>query len=222
MHRKYTPILIMLLAVVTTTCVAQTWDATKDFAPSNPNGAWSYGYGVTGTSFTLDPYYYHPNCGDIAGFVCWTADVEPHVPHVGFNTTGDWLNWSTVVFPPDVLGVHPGPNYGQDTIVQWTTPVTGYYKIAGFFEILSTNPTGIFGLVFHNATPLYIGELVGPPAQHPDKVGGREDFYFSKLFLNAGDVISLAVNKDGDYHYDSTGLDATITAVPPPCTHCSQ
>ena len=56
MHRKYIPILIMLLAVVTTTCVAQTWDATKDFAASNPNGAWSYGYGITGTSFTLDPY----------------------------------------------------------------------------------------------------------------------------------------------------------------------
>ena len=55
MQRKYISILIMLLAVVATTCVAQTWDATKDFAASNPNGAWRYGYGITGTSFTLDP-----------------------------------------------------------------------------------------------------------------------------------------------------------------------
>ncbi len=221
MHRKYIPILIMLLAVVTTTCVAQTWDATKDFAASNPSGAWSYGYGITGTSFTLDPYYYYPDCGDIAGFVCWTADTEQHIPHVGFNTTGDWLNWSTIVFPPDVLAVHPGAYDGQDTIVQWTAPVAGYYKIAGFFEILNTYPTGIIGLVFRNDTLLYSRELLGPPAQHPDKVGGREDFYFGKLFLNAGDVITFGVNADGDFHYDSTGFNATITRPPTPCALCS-
>lgn len=218
MHHKYIPVLIMLLAVVTTTCVAQTWDATKDFAASNPNGAWSYGYGITGTSFTQDPFY-NPDCFGVNGLVCWILNED--VPDVGFNTTGGWLNWGTIVLPPDVLHLHPGPNDGQDTIVQWTAPAAGTYYIYGFFEILDTYPTGIIGLVFRNGTPLFRGELLGPPAQHPDKIGGREDFYFPKLSLKAGDVISFGVNKDGDYHYDSTGFNATITTAAP-CAVCSQ
>ena len=155
MTRKYMPILIMLLAVVTATCVAQTWDATKDFGPSNPNGLWSYGYGITGTSFTLNPIYDSDCVPGTSGVVCWTAKISDNNPNWAFNTTGGWLNWTCCVAPPDVLLTHPGPYYGQDTILQWTTPVAGYYKIAGFFEILDTNPTGIFGLVFRNGTPLY-------------------------------------------------------------------
>jgi hypothetical protein len=221
MHRKFTPILllVMLLGIATTACVAQTWDATKDFGPSNPNGAWSYGYGITGTSFTLDPFY-NPDCFGVNGLVCWILNED--VPDVGFNTTGGWLNWRTIVLPPDLLHLHPGPNEAQDTIVQWTAPVAGTYKISGFFEILDTNPTGVIGLVFKNGTLIYSGELLGPPAQHPDKVGGREDFYFAKLFLNAGDVVSFGVNKDGGYTYDSTGFNATITKTLTPCALCSQ
>ena len=194
-----------------------TWDATKDFGATNPNGAWSYGYGITGTSFTLDPFY-NPACFGVGGLVCWILNED--VPDVGFNTTRDWLNWRTVVFPPNVLHIHPGPNDGQDSIVQWTAPVAGYYNIAGFFEILDTDPSGIIGLVFRNGTPLYSRELLGPPAQHPDQVGGREDFSFAKLFLNSGDVISFAVNKDGDYRFDSTGFNATITRPRTPCALC--
>ena len=153
--------------------------------------------------------------------VCWTARISDNNPNWGFNTTGGWLNWTCCVAPPDVLITHPGPYYGQDTVLQWTAPVAGYYEVAGFFEILDTNPSGIMGLVFHNRTPLYIGELVGPPAQHPDQVGGREDFYFARLFLNAGDVISFGVNKDGIYSDDTTGFNATITRLAP-CAGCSQ
>ena len=216
----FTVVLVILLGIATTACVAQTWDATRDFGPSNPNGAWSYGYGITGTSFTPDPLY-NPECFGVSGLVCWILNED--VPDVGFNTTGDWLNWSTIVFPPDVLHVHPGPNDGQDSIVRWTAPVAGYYNISGFFEILSAYyPTGIIGLVFRNGTLLYSGELLGPPAQHPDKVGGREGFSFANLFLNAGDVVTFGVNKDGDYHYDSTGFNATITIPATPCAVCSQ
>jgi hypothetical protein len=223
--RKYTLILLMLLGFVTTACVAQTWHATKDFGPSNPNGAWSYGDGITGTSFTLYPFY-DPDCGalwGVSGVVCWSAEIYQHDPHVSFNRTGGWLTFWGIVDPPDVLLVHPGPYDGQDTIVQWTAPVAGTYTISGFFEILDSHPTGVVGLVFRNGAPLYRGELLGPPAQPPDKAGGREDFYFAKLSLNAGDLISFGVNKDGDFHYDSTGFNATITTPPAasPCAVCS-
>lgn len=226
MHRKYIPILIMLLGIVTTTCVAQTWDATKDFGPINPNGAWSYGDGITGTSFTLYPFY-NLDCADIwgvSGVVCWTAEIFDHTPLVSFNTTGNWINFSSVVDPPDVLIIHPGPNEGQDSIVRWTAVVAGIYNISGFFEILDTEPSGVNGLVFHNGTLIYSRKLVGPPAQHPDQVGGREDFYIFTIFLNAGDVMSFGVNRDGDFRSDSTGFNATITKTAAPCTRscCSQ
>ncbi len=120
------------------------------------------------------------------------------------------------MLPPDTLNVHPYAGY--DTIVRWTVPATGTYSIAGFFDILDLYPTGIIGLVYENSTQLYSRELLGPPAQFPDKVGGREDFSFQALNLTAGDVISFAVNQDGDYDYDTTGFNATITAVPDPGT----
>jgi hypothetical protein len=210
--------------ITPTGATGATWDATRDFGASNPNGAWSYGYGITGTSFTLYPFY-NTDCEDIwgaSGVVCWTAETYDHVPLVGFNTTGNWLNFASVVDPPDVLITHPGPYQDQDTIVQWTAPVAGYYNISGFFEILDTSPTGIIGLVFRNGTLLYSGELLGPPAQHPDQVGGREDFNFARLFLNAGDVISFGVNEDGTFNNDSTGFNATITRPPTACVLCPQ
>jgi len=224
--RKYIPLFLTILALAGP-CIAQTWDATRDFAPSNPNGAWSYGYGATGTTFTLYPFY-NGNCIDIwgeEGLVCWTAEEYEHAPLVGFNTTGNWLNYITVVAPPDALVVHPAPNWEPaDSIVQWTAPATATYRISGFFEILDVSPTGIVGLVYRNGTLLFRVELLGPPAQHPDHPGGRANFYFPEVSLNAGDVISFAVNSDGDFYYDSTGFNATIVTPPnaPPCSICSQ
>jgi hypothetical protein len=225
--RKHIFILLMLVGAVATACVAQTWDATRDFAAYNPNGAWSYGSAVTGTSFTLYTSY-DTDCADtwgVQGLVCWSGEIFYHDPLVGFNTTGNWLNFSTVVMPSDVLCVHPAPDWQPaDSIVQWTAPLTATYRISGFFEILDTNPTGIIGLIFLNGKPLYHGELLGPPAQHPDRAGGREDFYFANLSLNAGDVISFGVNSDSNFNNDSTGFNATIVTPTnaPPCAVCSQ
>ncbi len=222
--RKYIPILLMVLGIATTACVAQTWDATRDFAASNPNGAWSYGWGVTGTSFTLNPFYYS-DCGPVSGFICWTADVVPHLPVVGFNTTGHWIYWLTDIVTPDALVLHPAPDWDPgDSIVQWTAPITANYRISGFFEILDTSPSGIIGSVYRNGTLLFRAELLGPPAQYPDQIGGRANFYLSQLSLNAGDVISFGLNADGTFYYDGTGFNATIVTPPnaPRCALCSE
>ena len=223
--RKYGPLLLLLLAL-TGRCMAQTWDATKDFAASNPNGAWSYGYGNTGSTFTLYGIY-NPDCGlYVHGIVCWTAEEYGNAPLVAFNTTGRWLDDGGALNPPNTLVMHPAPDWEPaDSIVQWTAPITATYRISGFFEILdSVNPTGIIGLVYRNGTLLFRGELLGPPAQPPDTAGGRVNFYFPQLSLSAGDVISFGLNSDGTFYYDSTGFDATIVTPPnaPPCANCSQ
>ena len=213
-HSQYRLLTIVLVAFLTTQGLATVWDATKDFGPSNPNGTWSYGYGVPGTSFTPDPIY-NPDCALVSGQVCWTAQLSEQLPDVAFNTTGNYLNFITVVLPPDALNVHPAWNYGQDTIVAWTAPSSGLYEINGFFEALDISPSGIIGLVYRNGTQLYSQELLGPPAHQPDQVGGRENFYF-QLQLNAGDVISFGVNNDGSASNDTTGFNATVTPIPEP------
>ena len=222
-------LLLVTLSALTAACVAQTWDARRDFAPSNPDGVWSYGSGVTGTSFTLYATYL-TSCDaawGVQGFVCWSGDLYYNTPLVESNITGQWLYCCYgVVVPPDALLVHPAPDWEPaDSIVQWKAQASGTYRISGYFEILdAVNPTGIIGLVYRNSTPLFRVEILGPPAQYPDQIGGRANFYFPQLSLNAGDVISFGVNSDGTFYYDSTGFNATIVTPPnaPPCTVCSQ
>ena len=131
---------LILLILSAAAYATDTWDATKDFGDFNPNGAWSYGYGVTGTSFT--PYsLYSSTCNGIPGIACWHATSYQDIPFVGFNTTGQFIDWGTGVLPPDSLNVHPFAD--QDTIVRWTAPITGTYSVAAFFDILDIYPTGI-------------------------------------------------------------------------------
>ncbi|HKD83992.1 MAG TPA: hypothetical protein VKB58_04525 [Terriglobales bacterium] len=222
-------LLLLTLSALTAACFAQTWDARRDFAPSNPNGAWSYGSGVTGTSFTLYATYL-TSC-DAAwgtqGLVCWSGNLYYYAPLVAADITPQWLFCCYgVVVPPDALVVHPAPDWEPaDSIVQWTAPADGTYSIYGYFEILdAVSPTGIIGLVYRNGTPLFRGELLGPPAQPPNRIGGRENFVFPELALQAGDIISFGVNADGTFYYDSTGFNAVISTPPsaPPCALCSQ
>jgi hypothetical protein len=226
--RKYAVILVVVLGVLTLPSAAQTWIASRDFAAMNPNGAWSYGWGVTGTTFALYGNYY-TDCshGVLRGYVCWTADVreEDHTPVVSLNTTGLWQNSGTVVIAPSILLLHPAPDWDPgDSIVQWTAPMTATYRISGFFEILDTNPSGTIELIYRNDTLIYSAELLGPPAQHPNQPGGRADFSFPELSLNAGDVISFGVNYDGTFYYDATGFNVTIATgpIPPPCSACTK
>ena len=150
------------------------------FGPSNPNGAWSYGSGVTGTSFALYRTYI-TDCDaawGVKGLVCWTGNLYYYDPLVAANITGGWLYCCYgVIVPPDALVVHPAPDWEPaDSIVRWTAPVDGTYRISGFFEILdAVSPTGIIGLVYRNGTQLYRGELLGsrPRSIRISPVAGR-------------------------------------------------
>jgi hypothetical protein len=194
---------------------AAVYDAVAAFSSSsNPNGPWSYGSGVTGTSFT--PY---TNFGtlDVAGVSGWsdTSSSGAHPPYVGIATAGP-ASALTVFVPNGVLDLHPGPSI--DTIVRWTAPTSGTFSVSGFFELLDTNPTGVIGEIFKNSTPEFTTTLTGPGAQQPNGPVGQAQNFFGTVTLVAGDVLSFGVNNDGVYNNDSTGFDATISAVPEPST----
>jgi hypothetical protein len=181
-------------------------------AASNPNGPWDYGYGVAGSTFNLftvaDPG---------PPFERWTVpDPVLGTPAVVENTTGSPIVVGTVLIPEHALAFHPGPSV--DTMVRWTAPAAGDYSYSGYFDLLDILPSGIVGEVFANSQQLFSGELTGPGADPAaDAPGGRE-FFQGTVSLQAGDTLTFAVNNDGTFLFDTTGLGATITTgdVPPP------
>ena len=208
----------MLIAAVAATLVAgaaqaTTYNDVADFSSSSSTGVWSYGTGVTGTSFT--PYTnYTPDCIG-AGSGCWqTATPVNLVPAVIANLSGATINFSTLVLPTDVLLVHPGPD--TDSIVRFTVPVSAHYNVTGFYELLDTNPSGVNAIIAANGAVIASFHLTGPGATHPDTPGESQAFSASDLFLPAGTIIDYGVNNDGNYFNDSTGLGLTFTTVPEP------
>jgi hypothetical protein len=189
-----------------------TYDAVTDFSASNPSGAWSYGTGTVGSSFVPFTQYGAADAG-ITGLTGWsTGSGSP--PYAGLNTTGSTIVTGTVMLPTNVLDLHPGP--ATDTIVRWTAPAAGTYSISGLFELLDIAPTGIIGEIFDNGTQLYSQLLTGPGANQATETPGEAASFMLHVDLTAGDVLAFGVNNDGNFHDDSTGFTATISAVPEP------
>ena len=199
---------------------AVTYNAVSDFSTTSSTGVFSYGTGVTGTSFTAYTNYSAPCQGTVSGLGCWqTTTPTDLVPLVAKNLTGSTFDFGTVVVPTDVLLLHPGPS--TDSIVRFTVPITGHYNVSGFYEILDTSPTGVNVIIAFGAgggpeTVLLNAPLSGPPAIEPGTPGGFVPFGATNVLLHAGDIIDYGVNNAGNFSNDSTGLSLTFTSVPEP------
>ncbi len=196
---------------------AVTYDALADFSTaSNPNGVWSYGEGITGTSFT--PFV---NNGIVPNFSYWqTSNPSLSAPIIVKNTSAIAHIAGTAVFPTDVLDVHPGPV--NDVIVNFKAPTSGTYTYAGLFEVLDfVQSNGVTGLIYHNGAQLYLQNFGGITANSTTKLPGSMVNFSGSVFLAAGDNLSFAVGNGGNYLYDSTGFNAQVSnaqvsAVPLP------
>ena len=121
-----------------------------------------------------------------------------------------------MLVPTGVLEVHPGQS--TDTIVQFTAPTSGRYTLSTSFELLDISPTGVIAEVYDNGTQLFSDTLTGPGANESTETPGQSTAFSDTLNLKAGDTLSFAVNNDGNFLNDSTGLTATISAVPEPAS----
>jgi hypothetical protein len=200
---------VAALAVAGSTQAA-TYSAVGEFSSSTSNGpVWGYGTGVTGTSFAPYANFVAGCLG--SGFACWqTPTPVDLVPTVIANLTGSTQDVSTIVFPDDVLLLHPGPVSPAgftDSIVQFTAPTAGKYDVSGFFETLDVDSHGVGVTIAANGDILNSWALPGHGIQN-----------FNELVnLAAGQTIDFGVSvDDGDFYFDSTGLSATITSVPEP------
>lgn len=186
-------------------------NAVKDFSIiANPNGAWSYGYtNMLGSAFTL--YTDKDINVEQPGIERWFLLPDMN-PSVNRNTTNTPLTGKTGsnTFPPDMLLLHPG-RAGEYSIVRWTAPMAGTYKIEGMFKGLDIGITASTDdhILLNSSTSLFSTTI--------NSFGETKPFSLTRTFA-ANDKIDFAVGYGGNtFHNDSTGLFVTITSVTEPC-----
>jgi hypothetical protein len=179
-----------------TATIDQIWSAVRQFSSANnPNGSWSYGSTPSlGGAFTL------LTSGRCASLLGWA--FEGAEPFVLGNPTGKRQSCGTGQVPTNLLDMHPGAE-GQYSVVRWTAPAAGQFRIRGLFEGIDPHPTTTDVHVLLNGVPIFDGEI--------GSYGVPMRFNLVEA-LNAGETIDFAVGfgTDGNFLYDSTGLSATI------------
>ncbi len=167
----------------------QTWNAFADFSTaSNPNGAWSYGWGASLGQFDLYP------CGENGPwYKHWRLSACPPTPAVWQNN--DSISHDGV--PPASLSLHPGAS-GQVSDIRWTSPISGDITLTGTYGAGDSGLVSVY--VLHNGTILFqqLGTAVAAP-------------FNLQLPVNIGDTIDFVVDDFDAYWFDNTPLSATIT-----------
>lgn len=186
---------------------ATTYNALADYsAASNPAGVWAYGEGTAGTSFT--PFVNHFT---IPSFDIWQSSTPSlGAPAVIKNTSATTQASGTAIFPANVLDFHPGPN--SDVIIQFTAPDSGLYTYNGLYEILDyVAPKGILAEIYLNST-LVLSQFVGGTSANLSTLQPGSSMTFGgAVTMTAGDKLSFAANRAGEFTFDSTGFNVTIT-----------
>jgi len=213
---------VVLLVAYSGRLEASSYDATHQFSASNPTQVWAYGYGVTGSSFTLFPVF-TGDANGVPGLAFWNINGNPiaNIPFAGANQTGaTYVYGGTLVFPTQFVIMHPGLT--TDAIVQWTAPASGTYSFSGTYAVLDEITNGFAALIFDNATKIttmaFNGGrgVLGGRGSNPKKglPGSKERFAF-QLTVSQGDVISFGLNGGGVIVNDTAGFAVRITSTSP-------
>jgi hypothetical protein len=205
---SFTALLCFALAALP--YAASAYDAAADFSiGSNPNGVWSYGWSSTlGSAFTLETSNTTAAYGQ-SGLEGWLGTGPDGVPSVLYNSTANSISiGGHTNFQPGQLAVNPGTS-GEYYVVRWTAPSNGQFTIAATFSGLSTVGDSSDVHILLNGVSLFDSAVNGSPS--PTPFSGIQN-------VTAGDHIDFAVGwgSNGNQHDDTTGLAASIVAVPCP------
>jgi hypothetical protein len=217
----------LALAVASTpSASANVYDAVNDFPvisplgtlPVSANGVWAYGFATTPVppaNFTPDPLSttdYFGDGGSAAGFYVPTTGTPGTypLPTVLKNVTGATIpvEGGTIgPWPADLLLMHPGPS-GDYSVVQFTAPASATYVVNGEFLAMG-NYSGVTddSVYGPGSALLYTTTSLSTP----------HTFSLTET-LKMGQSLDFAVGlgPSGEFYYDSTGFDATISATPEP------
>jgi hypothetical protein len=176
---------------------------------TNPNGHWSYGYTDTlGSSFV--PYTTSSTnlfaVFGTPGLSGWQAAFPSGadlMPLVDINTNATTAFYGTIVQPPGILGLHPGPQ-GQYSVVRWTAPAADTYLLRTLWSSIERFP----------ATP-DLHTLLNGVSIFDSTMGryGDETLFSTSFSLQEGDTLDFVVGygPNHDFVGDLTGLQACVT-----------
>lgn len=190
--------------------LASTYSATGDFGSTNPSGAWSYGQAAQsnlnnlGASFSLLPSY-AANCALGGGFLadCWIGTAFISSPNGTFDT-------GTVNYLAGYLNLHPGVD-GTLAIVRFTALITGSYTFLGQWmddDIVSGNGVDLYARLGDGTDLLTSAEHVPNWRSTPLGISFTQS-------LTAGQSVYFAVGANGEYTFDSVGLQLNVTGPSP-------
>ena len=185
------------------------FDAVNDFnAAKNPNGAWSYGL--------LSPDV-KPNPASFQTFKEWVKgrggvdvrrypnNIDPNVTH---NGTPQAVVQETMTWEPNALTLLPSWQ-GFYSVVRWTCPKEGRYRIEAAFQGVDTKPITTDVHLFHAAVSLYDEFVEG--------IGSASARRFDRtLPMKPGETLDFIVGwgRNKNNFNDATALDARITLQP--------
>src|SRR5271165_7375474 len=179
---------------------SQTFDLSADFSlHANPNGVWQYGYSETNSlapdQFQIDKQSDRVDmkCDSTGSIGFWhpAANHGPgpgYYPYVAYNTTKQsqvgCKGWA--VRPGEVA--MEGSTTGQYSLVRFTAPVAGTYKISAQFAGIHYGLSTTDVHVLHNGTSLFDADIDGyggDPAFHTVQGANPTASYSGQVELKA-------------------------------------
>lgn len=191
---------------------SNVYDAAAGFTIAGnpaPDSTWSYGWEEKlGSEVRLYTRHYDT--------LYWGARVagwsmsgqgpqhgELCCPFVAHNVSSGPIEANGIVIPRGQLWFHPGP-HGEYSVVRWTSPGPGRYRVMVTFQGFGIATTDVH--ILKNSVVLGEEEL-----GH----GGIADFSYESLEIRARDHLDFAVGygANRNYYDDITGLSVTIRSV---------
>jgi hypothetical protein len=213
---------------------AETWNMASDLhasvltgAPTNPNGAWTYGNSPTvGGTFEADTVQSDGSAWWGAGVTSgWSKTDNPYLPAIWSVMTGqDAGVVGAVSVAAGEMVIHPNGDT-ECGVVRWTAPATGAYDVAASWESINgladyASNAGVDVHLLVNGVSIYDGVTSYLNGTGPATCA-------KSLSLTAGDTLDFVTSPLGvgttglgglPYACDMTRVGATITAVPEPGT----
>lgn len=205
-----TPFVLHTLALAALVAAAPaqsaTYTAANDWVDGSLSGPWSYGWDDGAEGYRFRPF---DTFTAQANYITWqySSYITLSAPSAVKNTSG--ATWVGVA--DSAMALHPGPDASDTTgdaaVLRFTAPSTGNYTVQAQFGDGDLGETLAWVVLNSNfGTPL---ASLGTTSQYPRFDATRT--------LNAGDTLDFMVGNAGDFFYDTTAVDVTISSpVPEP------
>ena len=190
-----------------------SWDVASEFTDQT-NGAspsvWNYCEEATLNASCVNlTAPYNPYSGNVLGWADPSNGTYPFVAH-NVNQT-NYVESGVLTMSPHGIQMHPGPGPTcAYAVARFTAPHAGKYHISGQFFGLDDNGTKAtvdVEVSINSGTPVFAGNIdLNVNTMH------YASFTTIVATLAANDHVDFQVGcgPNGDYNYDSTGLNAVV------------